>query len=86
MEADPTTREGWFFTRPSTASCVPGAAQHEPLLPHAEERALSAFTRVFHALWRGVSKHEGRTAAPSFETRARSFEFAEPLRQPRSSG
>ncbi len=29
-------------------------------------RAISAFTRVFDALWRGVSKHE---AAPSFETR-----------------
>jgi hypothetical protein len=28
MERDPTTREGWFFPRRSTASCVPGAAQH----------------------------------------------------------
>jgi hypothetical protein len=33
-------------------------------------RALSAFTRVFRAPWRGVSKHEGRAAAPSFETGA----------------
>ena len=34
-------------------------------------RALSAFTRVFNAPWRAVSKHEGGSAAPSFETRAR---------------
>src|SRR5262245_65046037 len=33
-------------------------------------RALSAFTRVFNAPWRAVSKHEGGSAAPSFETGA----------------
>src|SRR5262245_24494646 len=33
-------------------------------------RALSAFTHVFNALWRAVSKHEGGSAAPSFETGA----------------
>jgi hypothetical protein len=33
-------------------------------------RALSAFTRVFRALWRGVSKHEEQPAASSFETAA----------------
>src|SRR5262245_65085122 len=49
-------------------------------------RALSAFTRVFDALWRGVSKHEGCTAAPSFETRARPFELRGIFRHARSSG
>jgi len=32
-------------------------------------RALSACTRLFNALWRGVSKHEGHHADPSLETR-----------------
>jgi hypothetical protein len=33
-------------------------------------RASIAFTGVFRALWRGVSKHEGQPAGSSFETAA----------------
>src|SRR5262249_47442587 len=52
------------FARPPARAIV-NACRHVRMVPRAllsvmlRSRALSAFTRVFNAPWRGVSKHEG---------------------------
>jgi hypothetical protein len=50
---------GGKMPRENDDACAVAAA----LNPHPEGRALSAFTRVFDALWRGVSKEKGQIAA-----------------------
>jgi hypothetical protein len=50
-------------------------------MPHAEDPLM-----LRSRAQRGVSKHEGCSAAPSFETRARPFELRGIFQQARSSG